>query len=89
MADRRHANADQVVGGQLGQHLSVDIVVTECRRILFKAQPAQPCHHVHAAILRSEERQPLMREDIRLPFGLPAAALKISAALGVAALGCE
>ena len=76
MADRRHADADQVVGRQLGQHLGVDIVVAECRRVLFKPQPAQPRHYVHAVILGSEERQPLTNEDIPLPFGLPAAALK-------------
>jgi hypothetical protein len=43
---------------------------------LFEPQPAQPRHYVHAVILGSEERQPLMKEDIPLPFGLPAAALK-------------
>jgi hypothetical protein len=42
---------------------------------LFEPQPAQPRHYV-AAILGSEERQPVMKEDIPLPFGLPAAALK-------------
>jgi hypothetical protein len=43
---------------------------------LFKPQPAQPRHYVHAVILGSEERQPLMVDDIPLRFELPAAALK-------------
>jgi len=43
---------------------------------LFKPQPTQPRHYVHAVILGSEERQPLMVDDIPLPFELPAAALK-------------
>ena len=76
MADRRHAHADQVVGGQLGQHLGVDIVVTECRRILFKAQPAQPRRYIHAVILDSAESQPLVNEDTPLPVDLPAAELE-------------
>jgi hypothetical protein len=76
MADRTHADADQVVGRQLRQRLAIDIVVAEGGRVLFELQPAQPRHYVDAAILGSEERKPLMKEDIRLPFGLPAAALK-------------
>jgi hypothetical protein len=85
MADRGHANADQVVGRQLRQHFAIDIVVAECRRVLFESQPAQPRHCVHAVILGSEERKPLMKEDIPLPFGLPAATLKyaVSACHGV------
>ena len=63
MADRRYADADQVVGCQLGQHLVIDIVVAESRRISFEPQPAQPRHYVHAVILGSEERQPLMKEQ--------------------------
>ena len=58
------------------QHLAIDIIVAEGRRVLFEAQPAQPRRYVHAVILGSEERQPLMDEDIPLPFDLPAAALK-------------
>ena len=71
-----HADAHQIVGRQLRQHLPIDFVVAECRRISFEPQPAQPRRYVHAVILGSEERQPLMDEDIPLPFGLPAAALK-------------
>src|SRR5580692_8550152 len=74
MADRGYADADQVVGGQLRQHFAIDIVVAECRRVSFEPQPAQPRHYVHAVILGSEERQPLMNEDILLPVDLPAEA---------------
>ena len=66
----------QVLGGQLRQHLAIDIVVAEGWRIVFEAQPAQPRRYVHAVILGSEERQPLMDEDIPLPVDLPAAELK-------------
>jgi hypothetical protein len=76
MADRGHADADQVVGRQRQQHFAIDIIVAECRRVLFEPQPAQPRHCVHAVTLDSEERQPLMEEDIPLVFGVPAAALK-------------
>src|ERR1700730_15160124 len=74
MAARGYADADQVVGRQLRQHLAIDIVVAERRRVLFKPQPAQPRRYVHAVILGSEEGQPLMGDDIPLPFELPAAA---------------
>jgi hypothetical protein len=76
MADRGHADADQVVGRQLRQHFAIDIIVAECRRVSFEPQPAQPRHYVHAVILGSEERQPLMNEDIILPVDLPGEALK-------------
>jgi hypothetical protein len=59
MADRGHADTDQVVGRQLRQHFAIDIVVAKCRRVLFEPQPAQPRHYIHAVILASEERQPL------------------------------
>jgi len=76
MADRGHADANQVVGRQLREHFAIDIIVAECRRVSFEPQPAQPRHNVHAVILGSEERQSLMEEDIPLPFGVPAEALK-------------
>ena len=47
MADRRHADADQVVGGQLGQYLGVDIVVAESLLVLLEPQTAQPGCDVH------------------------------------------
>ena len=76
MADRGHAEADQVLGRQLRQHFAIDIVVAERRLVLFKPQPAQPRRYVHAVILGSEERQPLMDDDIPLPFEPTSAALK-------------
>ena len=42
MTERRYADADQVVGCQLGQHLGVNIVVAEQLDILTKTDPAQP-----------------------------------------------
>jgi hypothetical protein len=54
MADRGHADADQVVRRQRRQHFGIDIIVAECRRVLFEPQHAQPRHYVHAVILGSE-----------------------------------
>jgi hypothetical protein len=82
MTDRVHAEADQVVGRQHRQHFAIDIVVAECRRVLFKPQPAQPRRNVHAMILGSEERQPLMDDDIPLRFELPAPALNRRTVVG-------
>jgi hypothetical protein len=35
VADRGHANADQVVGGQLRQHVAIDIIFAEGSPVLF------------------------------------------------------
>ncbi len=59
-----------------GSTSRIDVVVAECGRVLFEPQPAQPRRYVHAVILGSEERQPLMDDDIPLRLELPAAALK-------------
>jgi hypothetical protein len=40
VTDRGHADADQVVGRQLRQHFAIDIIVAECRRVLFEPQSA-------------------------------------------------
>ena len=56
MADRGHAQADQVVGRQLRQDLGIDIVVAERGHIALKAQALQPRRYVHAVIPGSEER---------------------------------
>ena len=47
VADRGDAEADQVVGRQIGQDLGVDIVVTERLLVLAQAQPVQPSPDVH------------------------------------------
>jgi hypothetical protein len=74
VADRGHPDADQVLGGQLQQHLGVDIIVAERRHIAPKAQISQPRRHIHAVILGSEKRQTHVDDDIALPAYLPAAA---------------
>ena len=76
MASKHHAEILQILRRQLRQHVPIDLVVAERRHISFKAQTPQPRRYVHAVILGSEERQPLMDEDIPLPVDLPAAALK-------------
>jgi len=42
MADRGDAEADQIIGGQLGQDLAVDVVGGEGRRVVPETEPAQP-----------------------------------------------
>jgi hypothetical protein len=50
MADRGYADADQVVGRQLRQHLGVDIVVAERLLVLFEPQAVQPGCDVHPCL---------------------------------------
>jgi hypothetical protein len=75
MAYRRNPELAQILSCQPAQHLLVNVVVAERGRVLLEPEAAQPSHYVHAVILGSEERQPLVKEDIPLPFGLPASAL--------------
>jgi hypothetical protein len=51
-------------------------IVAERRYIALVAQILQPRRYVHAVILGSEKRQTLVDDDIPLPSGLPAPALK-------------
>ncbi len=46
MTDRRDAEADQIVGGQLRQNLGVDIVGGEGQRILLETERVQPVSHI-------------------------------------------
>ena len=63
MPDRGNAKILEILRRQLRQHLPVDLVVAERRRIALKAQTLQPRRYVHAVILGSEERQPLIDDD--------------------------
>src|SRR5258705_13918529 len=65
MTDRAHAEADQVVGRQLRQHFAIDIVVAECRRVLFEPQPAKPRCYVHAVIPGSALAADALHADAR------------------------
>ena len=76
MAEGANAQLLQVLCGYPAQDLAIDVIVAKKLGVLFEAQPAQPRRYVHAMILGSEERQPLMVDDIPLRFELPAAALK-------------
>ena len=40
MTDRGHAEGDKVLGRQVRQDVSVDIIVAERGRVLFEPQPA-------------------------------------------------
>jgi hypothetical protein len=75
MPNRGNPEFAQILGGQPQQHLGIDIVVAESRHITFKAQALQPRRYVHAVILGSEERQPLIDDHRPLPLKLPAVPL--------------
>jgi hypothetical protein len=42
MADRRNAQANQIIRREFRQYLSIDIVREELSRILFESQATQP-----------------------------------------------
>ena len=42
MADRGDAEADQIIGGQLGQYLAIDVIVVKGLGVLRETEPAQP-----------------------------------------------
>jgi len=47
MADRRHAEVSEVLGGQLGQDGLIDRVFLECLLVTFQAEAAQPGRDIH------------------------------------------
>ncbi len=75
MPDQGDAKILEIIGRQARQDRLVDLVISEGRRIALKTQILQPLRNVHALILGSEERQPLIDDDTPLPFELPAVAL--------------
>ena len=57
MADRCNANLPEIFRCQLRQHLPIDLVVAEGRRIALKTQTLQSRLYIHAVISDSTERQ--------------------------------
>ena len=47
MANRRHAEVSEVLGGQLGQNCLIDRVFPECLLVAFQAEAAQPGRDIH------------------------------------------
>jgi hypothetical protein len=47
MANRRHTELSEVLGGQLGQDCLIDRVVPECLLVAFQAEAAQPDTDIH------------------------------------------
>ena len=78
MASKHHAEIFEILRRQLRQLFPIDLVLTERLVVTLKTKAAQPRRYVHAVILGSEERQPLMNEGIPLPVDLPAGALKLA-----------
>ena len=46
MADRGHTKADQVLGCQFQQNVSVDEIVAERRAVLLKTELLKPTHDI-------------------------------------------
>jgi hypothetical protein len=61
MPDQVDTEILQILGRQARERFFVDLVIAERLLITLKIKAAQPCRYVHAVILGSEERQPLMR----------------------------
>src|SRR5690348_9255685 len=53
----------EILGRQAREHFFVDLVIAERLVVTLKTKAAQPYRYFHAAILGSEERQPLMHDD--------------------------
>ena len=51
VADQRHPEILQILGGQTGQYARVNLIVAERRRVLSKPQIAQPVADIHRAIV--------------------------------------
>ncbi len=63
MASEDDAKILEILRRQLRQRFPIDLVVAERWHIALKAQALQPNRYVHAVILGSEERQPLIDDD--------------------------
>ena len=50
VADGRDADFPKVVGGELGQNRSVDVIFPERLLVALQPQSAQPCRDVHARV---------------------------------------
>ena len=47
MANRGDTEFLEVIAGQRGQNLGIDVILTECRLVLPEAQTPQPDQNVH------------------------------------------
>ena len=63
MATKCHPEILEVLRRELRQHVPIDLVITQRLVVTLKTKAAQPYRYVHAVILGSEERQPLMDDD--------------------------
>jgi Transposase len=52
VADRTDANVLELLGGQRGQNLDIDVIRAECRPILVQTKSAQPIRDVHRRCLQ-------------------------------------
>ena len=63
MPDQGDTEILQILGRHAREHFFVDLVIAERLVITLKTKAAQPRRYVHAVILDTEERQPLMDDD--------------------------
>ena len=79
MADRGHADADQILRRQLRQDFAIDIVVVECGRVLSKTELLQPTRHLDRHLRSDSSGGPSIRRShhdrnraVHLASSLPA-----------------
>jgi len=79
MADRGHADRDQVLSRQVRQDISVDFVITERRLVLFKTKLLKPTRDIdcHDGCPHGEtHRLPIELRQQQGRFNLPRIAAK-------------
>ena len=53
MADRAYPETNEIVGRYVGEDICLDVILSECLRVLFEPQSAQPISDIHLSPLRS------------------------------------
>ena len=61
MADRGHADGDQVLGRQVRQDVSVDEIVAECQLVLLKTKLLKPTRDINRHLKCQSRRKPSIR----------------------------
>jgi len=49
---RRNADFLEIVRGQVTQYVSVDVILAECRLVLFETEVEEPIADIHRRVLR-------------------------------------
>ena len=69
MADRGHADGDQVLARQVGQDVSVDEIVAECQLVLLKTKLLKLTRDINRHLKYQSRREPSIRRLCRASNG--------------------